>query len=301
MNAAAEEMLENLHWSSDGCSTLTGPLLEWLNRFDARIVELAAAHGAAEYRFPSLIAAESLAPIAYLRSFPHLATFVTTGVRGEESLKALSSEAGKANRIPVGADRFEDIGHLLTPATCYHFYPLFAGQRVSGSHLLTARCQCFRCEERYVPLERQWCFEMREVVCIGHAEAVARFANTWSSAMSEFAASLGLGVEFQTATDPFFDPAGDPKALAQLIEPSKAELCTPSGLAIGSVNKHRSFFGESYAIGTAEGPAHSACVAFGLERWLSAIAPAKISLALALSRSIKTAKGTFQVFARCAM
>ncbi|MDJ0908618.1 MAG: hypothetical protein QNI99_05470 [Woeseiaceae bacterium] len=271
MNEAAERIVEDLHWSSDGCSTITGPLLEWLDRFDAHIVELATGRGAAAYRFPSLIAAGSLAPIAYLRSFPHLATFVTTGNRGEASLKALAADAGTADRIHIDDGQFEDIGHLLTPATCYHFYPLFAGQQLDGPLMLTARCQCFRCEERYVPLERQWCFEMREVVCIGDADSAAAFAGTWSSIMAELASSLGISAGFETATDPFFDPTGDPKALAQLIEPSKEELCIPSGLAIGSVNKHRSFFGESYRIGSGSAAAHSACVAFGLERWLSAM------------------------------
>lgn len=271
MSNAAETPVENLHWSSDGCSTLSGPLLDWLNRFDRHILERAARSDAVEYRFPSLIAAALLAPIAYLRSFPHLATFVTTGKRGEEALGSLASASGAADRIAIDPGQFESIGHLLTPATCYHFYPRFAGRQLTGPLSLTARCQCFRREEHYVPLERQWCFEMREVVCIGDATAVADFTDAWASGMHELAASLGLAAGFETATDPFFDPAADPKALAQLIEPSKQELCVPSGLAIGSINQHRSFFGESYAIRTKSGPAHSACAAFGLERWLAAM------------------------------
>ncbi len=271
MNTVAEKMIEDLHWSIDGCATITGPLLEWLNRFDGHIVKLATEHGAADYRFPSLIAAGSLAPIAYLRSFPHLATFVTTGDRDEAALRKLAAEAGTADRISVEDGQFEDIGHLLTPATCYHIYPLFAGQQLDGPLALTARCQCFRCEDHYVPLERQWCFEMREVVHVGDADSAAEFAGMWSSIMAKFASRLGIGAGFETATDPFFDPTGDPKALAQLIEPSKKELCIASGLAIGSINKHRSFFGESYGIDMRSGAAHSACAAFGLERWLSAM------------------------------
>ncbi len=106
MITAAERLIEDLHWSPDGCLTLTGGLLQWLNGLDARIVELAVEHGASDYRFPSLIAAGSLAPIAYLRSFPHLATFVTTGERGEASLKKLAAESGKADRIAINSDQF---------------------------------------------------------------------------------------------------------------------------------------------------------------------------------------------------
>jgi hypothetical protein len=44
------------------------------------------------------------------------------------------------------------------------------------------------------------------------------------------------------------------------------------GLAIGSVNFHRNFFGERCEIGLADGSAaFSGCAAFGLERWLAAL------------------------------
>jgi hypothetical protein len=82
---------------------------------------------------------------------------------------------------------------------------------------------------------------------------------------------LDLETAWCTATDPFFDPNADPKALAQILEPVKQELCTNDGLAISSVNKHRSFFGECYDIQVGGEVAHSACVAFGIERWLFAM------------------------------
>lgn len=66
-------------------------------------------------------------------------------------------------------------------------------------------------------------------------------------------------------------PTADPKALAQILEPVKQELCTRDGLAIASLNKHRSFFGECYEINFGDEAAHSACVAFGIERWLHAL------------------------------
>ena len=83
--------------------------------------------------------------------------------------------------------------------------------------------------------------------------------------------ALRLDTDWQTATDPFFDPKADPKALAQILEPTKKELCTRDSLAIASINKHRSFFGECYDIRFDDDAAHSACVAFGIERWLYAM------------------------------
>jgi hypothetical protein len=41
-----------------------------------------------------------------------------------------------------------------------------------------------------------------------------------------------------------------------------------NGLALASVNRHGSFFGERFDITCASGePVHTACVAVGLDRW----------------------------------
>lgn len=262
--------LEGLDWNEHGCASLSGDLLEWSIALDTAIRNRAIALGATDHRFPSLIAASLLAPIAYLKSFPHLATLAVTPKR--DALETVAAECGTSSEVDIDADRFAPASHLLTPAACYHFYPRFSGSRLDGPLLLTTRCQCHRCEEHYVPLKRQWSFEMREVVCIGDARAIAEFTSTWQREVETLRRRLGISARWQTATDPFFDPTGDPKALAQLIAPSKEELCTPRGLALASVNKHRGFFGESYDIRVANGShAQSACVAFGIERWLAAM------------------------------
>jgi hypothetical protein len=112
---------------------------------------------------------------------------------------------------------------------------------------------------------------MRELVCIGKPEAVENFVNQSQQRIDRLVQRLGLEAQWQVATDPFFDPLQDPKAVAQQIEPVKRELVLADGLAIASINRHRSFFGECYGITRDESFAHSACVAFGLERWLCAL------------------------------
>ncbi len=269
MSAVAEKTSSELLWSESGCVTLSGALLEWSSRFDAFINERAKQLGSTEYRFPSLIAATSLAPIGYLRSFPHLASFVTTGRRN--TLQSLADNCSTAGELPVCEEHFENLTHLLTPAACYHFYPMFAGSQIAAPLHLTTRCQCFRREDHYVPLQRQWCFEMREIVCIGEAAAIEDHIATWRDEVARMQDHMGIAASWEAATDPFFNPLRDPKALAQLVEPTKQELCTPNGLAIASVNRHRRFFGESYDIRCGDGHAESACVAFGIERWLHAM------------------------------
>jgi hypothetical protein len=77
-------------------------------------------------------------------------------------------------------------------------------------------------------------------------------------------------VRWQAATDPFFNPSSNPKYLAQRLDPVKTEMVYGGDLAIGSVNFHRNYFGETFAIERGGEPAFSGCVAFGLERWLYA-------------------------------
>jgi len=271
MNALPEFSIDGLQWSDDGYVALSGALYDKALELDSIIRDWAEDLGATDYRFPSMIPAKDLAPIAYLKSFPHLATFVTSGQRREEALLSIAGDCGHAEHIPVSDDLLEPIEQLLTPATCYHFYPRFAGSRLTSPLFLTAKCQCHRREHEYLPLQRQWCFEMREIVCIGDRVSIEQFTEDCRMRIESLLSSLGFDASWETATDPFFNPTSDPKALAQILEPAKKELCTGDGLAIASINNHRSFFGECYDIRHDKTAANSACVAFGIERWLYAM------------------------------
>lgn len=267
-NAAA---ISGLHWSVDGCAALDGALLGKAIELDGIFRRWAAAQGAVEHRFPATIAAADLEPVAWLRSFPHLATFVASAARGRPALEALAGSDGRGRSVTIAANVLAPVTHLLVPATCYHFYPRLAGRRLEAPLLLTAACQCHRREDRYEPLRRQWGFSMREIVCIGDRRTVERFTARCRRLLDAFVKRLGIDADWRTATDPFFDPDNDPKALAQRVEPAKQELCLADGLAIASSNGHRTFFGDCYDIRIRGEAVHSGCVAFGIERWLFAL------------------------------
>jgi len=267
MNTVPDLNLEGFHWSEDGYAALSGELLKWSIALDSVFLDWANALGAADHRFPTLIPASSLAPISYLKSFPHLATFAVTASRDRVALQSLSGK----DKVMVSSETTEPVSQLLTPAACYHIYPRFAGQQLEVPRFLTTRCHCHRREERYLPLQRQWCFEMRELVCLGDADTVAEFLVDCQDRIDALAANLGIHTSWEIATDPFSDPTSDSKALAQRLDPTKHELCLENGLAIASINRHRSFFGECYDIRLNDRPINSACVAFGIERWLYAM------------------------------
>jgi len=189
--------------------------------------------------------------------------------------------AGRASR-PTSADR------IVPPAVCYHVYPAWQGRRLTGRPaLVTARGRCFREERSVAPLERLRDFEMREIVALGSREEVESFRHGLIARVSDLVARLELEGRIETASDPFFvqEPAAAPAAeraglkgrgLMQQVLPLKYELrlaLDASGYdcAVASFNHHLDFFGRRFDIRLASGaPAHSGCVAFGLERWVLA-------------------------------
>ena len=174
----------------------------------------------------------------------------------------------------------------LPPAVCYHVYAALADSAVAVPRIVTAQGCCWRNEaDQFAPLERGWAFTMRELVCIGtEAECVA-FRDRGIAIARAFAERLGTAGELVAAEDPFFAPSRG-RQLLQRLKELKQELRLPIGggdtVAADSFNLHERFFGEAFDIRLPDGtPAFTACVAFGLERWLLAFLVAEHIEALA--------------------
>ncbi len=242
---------EGLHWHDHGQATLTGALLDYRERLDAALAGLAATLGATALG-PSPCLPPGVADCCgYLSSFPHHASLASPYQRDD------SDGAVDAS--------------VLTPAACYHVYPLLAGRYLFDATVYTLRATCFRHEEAFRPLERQWAFTMRELVCAGTRLEVESFLGRLRRTVECWSRSLGLRGVFRQATDPFFDPGNSPGWLAQRLHPLKIELQV-DGLAIASFNLHQTHFGETFDISRDGTTAWTGCVAFGLERWLGVLA-----------------------------
>ena len=140
-----------------------------------------------------------------------------------------------------------------------------------ASSLSSTHATCHRHEEYYEPLQRQWNFGMREIVCIGTADEVKEFLESYEAKVNDLVSAAGIDIDWEDATDPFFNPSKNPKYLAQKLDPVKKEMIYEGKLAIGSTNFHRNYFGEAFNITAGGEDAFSGCVAFGLERWMYAI------------------------------
>lgn len=254
----------------DGQCALSGPLLALYRGLDRLFAGWAADCGAEEHLFPPFIPAAALGRIGYFESFPHLVGFPVALDPEPANLRRFSAanRAGKAGRVRLG--RLEAPRQVLTPAACYHFYHGLQGARLEAATVLTTRASCFRRESHYAVLERQWSFTMREIVCLGPAGEVQAFLGRLRERLTRFFAERALPVAWQTASDPFFEPARNPRSLAQRLDPLKTEMVFDGRLALGSVNFHRSAFGEAFDIRCGGAPAFSGCVAFGMERWVHA-------------------------------
>lgn len=254
----------------DGYIALSGPLLELADRLDRRFCELAAWWSAEEHRFPPFLPATVLERIDWFRSFPQLANFPASLDADETNLAAFVEGEPVDAEGTVHPTAFAPIRKVLTPAACYHLYDHFQGQTFDGVRYLTTRNTCFRRETHYIPLERQWSFSMREIVCMGTAEETRAFLEEGTAAVNEIVGRFELPVRWEQASDPFFRPSKNPQYLMQQVDPTKHELLFDDRLAIASTNLHHDHFGRAFKIQRHGEPVRTACIAFGIDRWVAA-------------------------------
>lgn len=228
----------------DGRAILRGPAADLVKWFDDRFQAMARTDGAVACRFPATIAEATLARAGYFEAFPQGATAL--GDRGRP--------------------------YWMPPAVCYHVYEMLAGKRFEAPMRLTAAQTCFReADRRALTADRLWEFSMREVVFVGPDEWVAAERGLWASRIEAFARDLRLTGAIAAAADPFFGTIGRGRSLIQQVKGLKQELQLDAGsstTAVASFNLHETFFGRRFDLTLPDGtPAHTGCVAFGLERW----------------------------------
>ncbi len=177
---------------------------------------------------------------------------------------------GRRFRSPRSRSRF------LAPATCLHWYGRLEGTALANDHLATfvvgpcARVEGGRASFPY----RLAAFHMAELVVLGAAGVVDAEASVIEGMLAESFRGLGIGGAFRAATDAFFLPSSRGARIMQQLKELKREFVSPldgNGIALASINRHEDFFARAFGIRLASGgPAHSFCVAFGLERLTAA-------------------------------
>lgn len=253
-----------------------GPLVARLiDYFEGQFLALAESFGAAPYRFPTLIPARYLERVNYFRAFPHSLTFATHLREDLDVIDEFSQHAACDHQgLTTPLDSFASIQALLSPAVCYHLYFALADKPLPGGQAVaTAVGNCFRYEAiNLTSLERMWNFTMREVIFVGPKNFVLENREIARQRMANFFEQIGLAYRVESANDPFFIGEFRKQAAFQSAFQLKFEIRAHlpfknATLAVGSYNYHQDFFGRSLNISLPDGsPAHTGCVAFGLER-----------------------------------
>ena len=233
-----------------GRATLSGLSLQLFTKFEEHFLRMALEADAQEHSYPSLIDNQTLRCAGYFESFPEGATRVNA--------------PGLAHDCS------------LSPAVCYHCYPILAQSPLRKETAWTCQGKCFRHEKgHYEGLARLWEFTMREIVFCGPEDWVEQRREDWMKRTLRFCEECGLLGTLELSTDPFYGAASRGQQLLQRLKRLKYELRLTLGdestTAAASFNLHEAHFSESFGITSTSGQTfHTGCVAFGLERWVLA-------------------------------
>jgi hypothetical protein len=242
----------------------TSDAISALEQLDARLRDWALECESEERQYPVLIDAAMLRKAEYPDAFPHLLMGASTAAEAEAPFDDKNAVLTK---------------WFLSPAVCYHAFAEFSGKVLEREVVITARGHCFRNEaaNELIPGRRQVEFQMRELIFLGTESRIRERLAECQTVVAELAETAGLESTWCPASDPFFLPRARGKAVMQRMLGTKLELCLSCGLAIASINRHGTFLAERFGIKLSDGsPAQTACVAFGLDRWVAHIPAASL-------------------------
>jgi len=226
-------------------------------------------------RFPPVMNRRQVEKAGYLHSFPHLLGCVCS-LHGSEA--KIQAAVGRYNAGAEWVDALKATDLVLTPAACYPVYPLAAARGCVPRQGLAfdVESYCFRRETSF-EVDRMQAFRMREYVRIGLPADVVAFRARWIETAKELAGVLALPFRIAPASDPFFGRAARLIAASQVEQMLKFELLIPlrseeRPTACMSFNYHRDHFGLAWDLrGVGGEVAHTACVAFGMDRMALAL------------------------------
>ena len=264
----------------EGHVLLRGPAAQLFAMIDRKTQEMFASEFQAEEEiYPSTIQSETLHRCNHFTSFPEHMDFVAHLKQDVDVLSEFAnrcrSEGWSAKLHDGNMSRHE---FSISPSCCYHAYEGMEDWKLEKpGRCITALLDCHRFEgANHSYMSRLRAFHMREVIWVGHPAYVTSSRARADELIQQWARDWELSCTFETANDMFFTEDFAVKASFQRQQQAKRELrleipAENRAISVFSSNFHSTTFGRAFAITVAGKPATSACVGWGLERWVYAV------------------------------
>ncbi len=261
-----------------GLVGLRGTLLGLFRFFESEFIAIAREYRAQEHHYPVMIPIRILEELKYFEHFPQQVTFCSHLPEDLPLLSGLAEDV-HANAGCLSAaqrERLAPANHALKPAVCIPCYRQYRDTTLPpGGIAVTMQNHVYRYEgANFRSLSRLWDFSVRDIVFFGEGDTLVRLRQEAASRAMSLCIELDLEAKIQLANDPFFLDQSRDKRIYQRMGEVKYELVLPlphrgGELAVSSFNLHRDFYSSVYNIRIEDGSlAETACMGFGVERWL---------------------------------
>lgn len=217
----------------------------------------------AYHEFDSTLSFDEYEELGYGKNFPHLSC-ISCSV-SESDLNSVSNGDVQLNNSFTSLDA----KWALLPATCYKIYLLKRDSTIRENELFGVIARCYRNEDKALGSYRHSSFIMKEFVFLGSENGAKNHLLEGMKIMKEFLNSIELPFQVEVASDPFFDESSSISLSSKLFSTKKEVLYQDH--AISSFNYHRNYFGNKFKIYKSDKMIHTSCIAFGVDRWITAL------------------------------
>lgn len=238
--------------------------------------------GAKEEYYPVTINGATLNKVGHFTSFPEHLLFVSHLKEDldilDEFVEVVRGEGGWNEKLPFDYGKgLRKADKMINPATCYHCYEAKQKEKIDGDGTVVTACsKVYRYESKnHREYGRLMDFTLREVIFIGKPGFVKEKREAAVELLKDILKRWEIDCWLENANDPFFTNDFELKASYQRKQDMKFELrmnvpFINKSIAVFSSNFHGNVFATAFEITAGERPAITACIGFGLERWVFA-------------------------------
>lgn len=230
-----------------------------MKKIDDKIMSWAIEDNAWDICYPDFYRMKDLVQCDYITQFhPHCFFASTSNIDMFEQLQIESTD------------------FVNNPAVCMHSYIQYRDSIIKEDEpiVITSKGKCKRKEHTgYISMERLLDFTMREIIFMGTETYVLNKRNEYMKRSKQLITEMELDGNISVANDPFFKKEDKVKADFQRKFKLKYEMhlkipYNEHMIAVGSFNYHGTNFSKAYNIKDSNNHyVHTACMAFGMERF----------------------------------